>query len=602
MIYRNSLRPSTRFGLVLLVFATAGTLLWLGLLLDEDMGAFDLPGLVVLGLDVILLTLSVLLFCRARWARTVTSIVLHLIAVGSIALGVVSMWEAEGIGFRPAAVGFMALAAGLSFVGILALYNSEMCCDLARALDPQGVAARRRRLRRIALTLAGLVVLGISWAAWRIVPLLLAKPTISVDYLAQANELSRPPDYDPNLNAAPYYEKLFAEFVPLPEGLAGQVRLWPTGLRREQLEMLEQWASSNEAALRALVQAAQCPYWYYDLTSDNGALCDVTIPYLSEVRACAWSFVLLAKYRASQGAIEDAIELLMNVHMIGVHRVRGGTLLEQIAGGGICKICQDALLSVLARCEVNVDTFRRTLTTLTAREPCTAIPRFAETERLYGYDAIQRAFSDDGRGSGRLIPGPLYETKKEGGLYSPPLSYLDAVWICLRHPDRAETVQVYDRYWRAVNLLADKSPWDLFRAGSSYEAKLDEMLADAYYLHDGYQATAGCINIGWHNRAESRGTTAILAILTRRAEVGQWARSLRELVDEGYLRDVPMDPYSDQPLVYQVEGERFVLYSAGEDFLDDGGMGVTWDQSQSGGDRVFWPVERVDDETAGEAS
>ena len=55
-----------------------------------------------------------------------------------------------------------------------------------------------------------------------------------------------------------------------------------------------------------------------------------------------------------------------------------------------------------------------------------------------------------------------------------------------------------------------------------------------------------------------------------------------------------MDPYSDEPLVYRVEGESFILYSVGEDFFDDGGIDVTWDQSQSGGDRVFWPVDSDD--------
>ena len=196
--------------------------------------------------------------------------------------------------------------------------------------------------------------------------------------------------------------------------------------------------------------------------------------------------------------------------MMGVHRARGGTLLEQLAGGALCKICEDDLLAVLARCDMDADILKGLLATLTAREPCIAIPRFAEAERLYGHDAIQRAFSDDGQGSGRLIPGLLYETKKEGGLYSRPLTYLDALWICLRHPDRAETVLIYDRYWQGVSQLADQSPWTVFGRGSSYEVEIDEMLADAYYLHDGYRATVGCIRIGWHNRAESRAVAAVL--------------------------------------------------------------------------------------------
>ena len=46
MIYNNSLRPSTLFGIVLLLLAVAGTLLWVALLLDETMPAFDTQGMV----------------------------------------------------------------------------------------------------------------------------------------------------------------------------------------------------------------------------------------------------------------------------------------------------------------------------------------------------------------------------------------------------------------------------------------------------------------------------------------------------------------------------------------------------------------------------
>ncbi len=600
MIYRNTLRPSMRFAIVLFVLGIGGTVFWLGLLLDRDMAAFDVAGLVLLGLDIVFLILSVFFFARVRWARLTASVVLHVFGLAAVALGVAGVCQEDGVGIRMVAAGLGALAAGFSVAGILTLHGNDMREDMARVREPLEAAARRRKMKRVGLVLAGVVILGLGWIAWRVVPLLMAKPTITVDYLAEANRLSRPPDYDPNLDVAPHYERLFADFVSLPDELVGQERLWPTDLKREQLETLGQWVPSNEAALQALARAAQCPYWCYELTSDNGALCEATVPFLSEVRLCAYAFILLAEYRASQGDVQEAVDLLMDTHMMGVHRARGGTLLEQLTGGGICKICQDALLTVLARCDADADTLKGALGTLAAREPYVTIPRFAETERLYGYDAIQRAFSDDGQGNGQLIPGLLYETKKEGSFYSRQLTYLDALWICLCHPDRAETVEIYDRYWQAVSLLADQSPRCVSSRGSSYEEEIDEMLADAYYLHDGYRATVGCINIGWHNRAESRAVAAILAILVRRTETGSWPASLRDLVDDGYLQRVPMDPYADEALVYRAEGESFIVYSVGEDFFDDGGVGVTWDQSRSGGDRVFWPVDLGDERTVDE--
>ena len=45
---------------------------------------------------------------------------------------------------------------------------------------------------------------------------------------------------------------------------------------------------------------------------------------------------------------------------------------------------------------------------------------------------------------------------------------------------------------------------------------------------------------------------------------------LQELVPE-YLLQVPIDPYSDRPLIYRPEADGYRLYSVGHDGRDDGG-------------------------------
>ncbi len=104
---------------------------------------------------------------------------------------------------------------------------------------------------------AGLLCLAI--VAWRIVPLLVAEPTIALDYPSQANQASKPADYDPGHNAAPHYEGLFSQFIPLPEALKDKHRLWPTDLSPEEFKAWEEWAPVNNSALSTLAQTARCP-------------------------------------------------------------------------------------------------------------------------------------------------------------------------------------------------------------------------------------------------------------------------------------------------------------------------------------------------------
>jgi hypothetical protein len=184
----------------------------------------------------------------------------------------------------------------------------------------------------------------------------------------------------------------------------------------------------------------------------------------------------------------------------------------------------------------------------------------------------------------------LYEDKKRGPhLYTRPIAYLDAVRICLTHPDRQQTVQLFESYFARVKELTRRTPWELRAEGSSYKERLQEWLSGNYYLQDGFLAIAQCIQIGWRGRVSGEATVTVLAVLTYRAQEDRLPESLSMLVGKGLLPNIPMDPYSDDPLVYQVSGDSFTLYSVGEDFVDDGGVPCEWND-ESGGDHVFWPT------------
>ena len=70
-----------------------------------------------------------------------------------------------------------------------------------------------------------------------------------------------------------------------------------------------------------------------------------------------------------------------------------------------------------------------------------------------------------------------------------------------------------------------------------------------------------------------------------------------ELFEAGYLKKLPMDPYSDSPLVYKKTDDDFILYSVGYDFEDDGGEVYRDNKGRvrpwgDEGDAVFWPVRK----------
>jgi len=77
-----------------------------------------------------------------------------------------------------------------------------------------------------------------------------------------------------------------------------------------------------------------------------------------------------------------------------------------------------------------------------------------------------------------------------------------------------------------------------------------------------------------------------LAVQAFQLEHGRYPERLDELVPD-YLRQFPIDPYCDKPLVYRREGEEYRLNSVGPNGVDDGGQRVSLEQSIEGEGDVF---------------
>jgi hypothetical protein len=585
--------PSKLFALILLILSATGAILWVGCLVDTETPAFDRVGLALLGGTLSSFVLSILFLRRAKWARRAASILLHMLILALLVALLLALPMAETATETATIISMGFLAAGLLFAGILGLNSEAMKRDLAGDA-PLAPRTHPHRRKFILATVGCLLLLG-ALAAWRIVPLLVAEPTITVDYLAQANQANKPANYDPNQNAAAHYEKLLSEFIPLPEALKEVWKSWPADLEPNEYKALEEWAPLNEPVVAVLTQAAQCPYSWFEMKSSTGALSGIHIPHLGELRDSAWGGVLMAKFRAHQGDVSGAMQLLTDVHMMGVHRTEGGTLLEQLTGLAVCGLVYNALFAILEHCEVDKDLLGRTFQALAPRMAKINVPRFCEVERLYGLDSIQRAFTDNGKGDGRLIPERLYTTKKNRlSLYTFPISYLDAVKICVTHPGRQETTGLSEAYFTYVPELAKQTPWELHTQDTKYEEQLKELLQDNYYLQDGLAAIGQCIRIGWRSKVTGEATMTVLAVFLYEAQEGRLPVSLKQLVDAHLLPRYPMDPYSGAPLVYRVTADGFTLYSVGEDFVDNDGSPCDW-ADETGGDQVFWPVPKPKD-------
>jgi hypothetical protein len=75
-----------------------------------------------------------------------------------------------------------------------------------------------------------------------------------------------------------------------------------------------------------------------------------------------------------------------------------------------------------------------------------------------------------------------------------------------------------------------------------------------------------------HNRVVAHVRLHMLELALRcyEADQGHPPATLEQLVPQ-YLQRVPSDPFSGKPMVYQSQGTSWIVYSVGEDGVDDGG-------------------------------
>jgi len=151
------------------------------------------------------------------------------------------------------------------------------------------------------------------------------------------------------------------------------------------------------------------------------------------------------------------------------------------------------------------------------------------------------------------------------------------VYVGLK-PYLKSTLEYYDT-------TATKNPMQLHNEQTQSTAK-DNPLLDKAMI-------AKVIEIEYRIRTDEQALITTLAILRYNAGSDSYPRELQQLVSTGHIKEVPKDPFSNNPLVYKQTRQGFTLYSFGADYDDDGGQYSKWGAGDEGGDQVFWPVEQT---------
>jgi hypothetical protein len=347
-------------------------------------------------------------------------------------------------------------------------------------------------------------------------------------------------------------------------------------------------------------------------------LFQILLPHLQALRSGA-RLLHADTYRALEAgdgtaAYEDVVAILGMSRQIGESPFLVGGLVAMAVEGFAC----DAIGQVMAqRPDLWTDRQLADLAHQLAGRQFD-VDSWLESERTAQYDMIQRVYTDNGRGDGRITYAGLAYLGQwmdnDAGYYLPSESHtpFHNRAIALAMPiavgavaSRAAIEQKTDHLFA---LAANDMQTPLWEQGPDYADELYRLEKKSWAkyglvlrLFPAVQAMERAVV-----QADGRTDGAMigLALELYRRETGAWPKTLDELAPR-WIPALPVDRINGGPLGYRIVDDRSLVYSLGVDSDDDGGRlpenchGDRWkynvgppDSRATDGDWVIWSTVR----------
>jgi len=401
-----------------------------------------------------------------------------------------------------------------------------------------------------------------------------------IDYLAEYNRISKPTDFDPNDNAAPYFDQAFEVMMEEPNDLKDFRKSWPADMNENQLQTAKQWVASNSQAVDYLRQAISKSYYWKPLQAKNNELLMADSNHLPRLRKAMYLLCLDAKLMAQQGQTEAALRQSADVYKMGTFIAGPRFLIEQLVAIAISGFAVNSAFEIIDRTNpapAILKDFQQQISDLSSDRPF--LIKF-DGERLIFKDEVERYSS--GRGG-------IFKFSRDSALH------WKALFMCtLGRPWAVREIRKADMMYGYFNSAAHKTPWQLHNEGNDVGKETEEMAKGTLFLRILTPAFARVLHISYRVQVQTDALIATTAILRYKADKGSYPNDLQELVVAGYIDKLPMDPFSGGPLTYKLSGDNFTLYSFAQDFDDDGGKHDSKWADEGDGDYVFWPVQKIE--------
>lgn len=318
---------------------------------------------------------------------------------------------------------------------------------------------------------------------------------------------------------------------------------------------------------------------------------DLRLPELQSLRDAGRFLALAARRNAAEGDGRAALADVVRLHRMATHIADEPCLISGLVAMAIDTVAIDTLVAILphvsaddaaALDDVALGDFLRATPSLQRQllgEEAFAISTFAGLAN--GSPHVAGLAASDGTSGWETRPG------------SDPLTVL---YRCFLLPTDFDAYRIYlDR----LRLLADdaavcRTPYpQIRRSADEMEQALTKPPRKGIVTNILAPAPGIALQTTFKAKARARAAQVLLAATRARLANGALPEATETLVPD-FLLTLPQDPFlEDGPLVVQIDGNGWLVYSVGPNGKDDGGPSRPGDEPPSASDDIGLRLERV---------
>ncbi|MEO1583561.1 MAG: hypothetical protein AAFR96_03185 [Planctomycetota bacterium] len=348
-----------------------------------------------------------------------------------------------------------------------------------------------------------------------------------------------------------------------------------------------------EARLNAFASTPNDP-------EDQRPLFEVMLPHLADMRRCAMLLAFDARLALDESDAERAIGRWMALLDLAEQAQADGFVISSLVAIAIHESATQEIRRGLHRhpdtlTEEQIGTIE---SRLVASGPATL--RFSlDAERLMIDDILQRTFTDDGNGNGRITPEgfrAIHDLAGSGDRTGETLRSATLPATATIVADRATQRRIMLDAFDRIEAAAERAPNE--PSPDNPDASVFRRDADRridpyrYIIPYTFQPAMGRAFQNLHAaRLQLDATRAALAAELFRRSIGEYPETIDDLVP-GYLGAPAPDPFDPgEPLRLEAVPGGFVIYSVGENGVDDGGTPVLGNTGRDAGRPIphrFW--------------